>query len=150
MHEDHPNYAGFWIRVGAALIDTMILLIVTMPLLIAIYGWAYFDAEKTSFIAGPADLLISWVAPAVGAIAFWLYRQATPGKMMLGLRVLDAKTGSTLRPTQALIRYIGYIVATIPLGLGLIWIALDARKQGWHDKMAGTVVLRTPKQSRSD
>ena len=146
MSKDSLEYAGFWIRVGAALIDTILLLLVTMPLLIAIYGWEYWDLEETGFVAGPADFLISWVAPAVGAIAFWIYRQATPGKMMLGLRVVDARTGNTLRTGQAILRYLGYYVATIPLGIGIIWVALDERKQGWHDKMAGTVVVyhRTP------
>jgi uncharacterized RDD family membrane protein YckC len=141
MTESTPEYAGFWIRVGAALIDTLLLLMVTMPLLFAIYGADYWDPEETGLVAGPADFLISWVAPAVGAIAFWIYRQATPGKMMLGLRVVDAKTGNSLRTGQAILRYLGYYVATIPLGIGIIWVALDERKQGWHDKMAGTLVV---------
>jgi uncharacterized RDD family membrane protein YckC len=149
MAEDNPEHAGFWIRVGASLIDTLLLLAITMPLLYAIYGKAYFEPEEVELAAGMADFLLTWVAPAVAAIAFWIYRQATPGKMMLGLKVVDAKTGNTLRPSQAVIRYIGYYVATIPLGIGLIWVALDERKQGWHDKMAGTIVLRVPKQSHS-
>ena len=145
MPEENPEYAGFWIRVGASLIDTLLLLAITMPLLYAIYGQAYFEPEEVELAAGTADFLLTWVAPAVAAIAFWIYRQATPGKMMLGLKVVDAKTGNTLRTPQAIIRYIGYYVATIPLGIGIIWVALDERKQGWHDKMAGTVVLRVNK-----
>lgn len=141
MPENITGYAGFWIRVGAALIDTVLLLMVTMPLLFAIYGWDYWDLEETGLVAGPADFLISWVAPAVGAIAFWVYRQATPGKMMLGLRVIDARSGASLRVSQAILRYLGYYLATIPLGIGIIWVALDERKQGWHDKMAGTLVV---------
>ena len=136
------EYAGFWIRVGASLIDTVLLLCVTFPLLIAIYGWSYFDPSQTSFIAGTADLLLSHVLPAVAIIVFWMYRQATPGKMMLKLKVVDAKTGGPLTVGQAVIRYLGYFVSTIPLCIGLIWVGIDARKQGWHDKMAGTVVIR--------
>jgi uncharacterized RDD family membrane protein YckC len=136
------EYAGFWIRVGASLIDTVLLLCVTFPLLIAIYGWSYFDAEQTGFIAGTADFLLSYVLPAVAIIVFWMYRQATPGKMMLKLKVVDAKTGGPLTVGQAIIRYIGYFVSSIPLCIGLIWVGIDARKQGWHDKMAGTVVIR--------
>ena len=136
------EYAGFWIRVGAALIDTLLIVAVTVPLLVSIYGWAYFGEETTLF-AGPADFLISWVLPAVAVIAFWLARQATPGKMVLSLRVVDAKTGGTLSVGQSIGRYFGYYVSTIPLLIGLIWVAFDSRKQGWHDKLAGTVVVRS-------
>ena len=136
------EYAGFWIRVGAALIDTVIVVGLTIPLVLAVYGWKYFDA-RTGLIAGPADFLISWVLPAIAIVAFWFYRQATPGKSVLALRVVDADTGDRLSLGQAIGRYLGYFVSIIPLCFGLIWVALDSRKQGWHDKLAGTVVVRS-------
>ncbi|MBA3253185.1 MAG: RDD family protein [Burkholderiaceae bacterium] len=141
MQPAEVEYAGFWIRVGAALIDTLLLAAITLPLLVSIYGWAYFG-EETTFFAGPADFLISWILPAMAVIAFWLTRQATPGKMLLALRVVDATTGNTLSVGQSLGRYLGYYVSTIPLLIGLIWVAFDSKKQGWHDKLAGTVVVR--------
>lgn len=143
---DEYQYAGFWIRFAASMIDTVLLLSIATPLLAKIYGWGYFLGESPGLIAGPADFLISWVLPAVAIIAFWLARQATPGKMALNMKVVDAKTGGPLTLGQSLIRYLGYYVSTIPLGLGLIWVGIDAKKQGWHDKMAGTVVIRA-KQS---
>ena len=147
MTTDSVEYVGFWVRVGAALIDTALIVCVTFPLLIAIYGWSYFDVSETGFIAGVADFLISWVAPAIAVVAFWLYKQATPGKMALSARVVDARTGNTLTLGQSIGRYLGYYVSTIPLGLGLIWIAFDPKKQGWHDKLAGTVVIRSKTRS---
>jgi uncharacterized RDD family membrane protein YckC len=143
MTTDSIEYAGFWVRVGASLIDTVLVVCVTFPLLIAIYGWSYFDASRTGPVAGVADFLLSWVAPAVAIVAFWLYRQATPGKMALSLRVVDARTGNTLTVGQSIGRYLGYFVSTIPFGLGFIWVAFDPKKQGWHDKLAGTVVIRS-------
>jgi uncharacterized RDD family membrane protein YckC len=80
--------------------------------------------------------------PFAGVVLFWLKRQATPGKMVVAARVVDAETGKTLTVGQAVGRYLGYIVATLPFGLGLLWVAFDRKKQGWHDKMAGTVVVR--------
>ncbi len=142
MNTDSLEYAGFWVRVGAALIDTVLTVCVTLPLLIAIYGWSYFDAS-TGFVAGPADFLLSWVAPAIAVVAFWLYKQATPGKMALSVQVEDANTGNTLTLGQSIGRYLGYFVSTIPFGLGLIWVAFDPKKQGWHDKLAGMVVVRS-------
>ena len=56
-----------------------------------------------------------------------------------------AVLGETL--TQLVIRYLGYFVSTIPLGLGLLWVGFDRRKQGWHDKMANTVVVRPAKKN---
>ena len=139
---DDCEYAGFWIRVVASIIDSILVMMVTLPLLISIYGWKYFDGEETGVIAGPMDLLISWVFPAAAVIAFWLYRQATPGKMALSLRVVDAATGKSLTPGQGIGRYFAYFVSIVPLCLGLIWVAFDRRKQGWHDKLANTVVIR--------
>ncbi len=143
MSTNSVEYAGFWVRVGASLIDTVLMVCVTFPLLVAIYGWSYFDASKTGFIAGFADFLLTWVAPAVAVVVFWLYKQATPGKMAVSARVVDAKTGNTLTVGQSIGRYLGYYVSAIPLGLGLIWVAFDPKKQGWHDKLAGTVVIRS-------
>ena len=143
MQAHDMEYAGFWVRVGAALIDTLLIMAVTFPLLVALYGWDYFGGEQTALIAGPADFLISWVLPAVAVVVFWMTRQATPGKMALSLRVVDAATGNTLTVGQSIGRYLGYYVSMLPLFLGIIWVAFDKKKQGWHDKLAGTVVVRS-------
>lgn len=134
------EYAGFWLRVWASLIDTAIVSAVIFPVLTMIYGRAYWNSP--SLIQGPIDFLLSWLAPAVAVVLFWIARQATPGKMAIGARVVDAKTGGKPGNGQLIIRYLGYFVSTVPLFLGLIWVAFDPRKQGWHDKLAGTVVVR--------
>jgi len=54
---------------------------------------------------------------------------------------VDAQTGATPSAKQLVGRYFAYLVSTLPLCLGLLWIAVDKRKQGWHDKLAGTVVV---------
>ncbi|HOE42135.1 MAG TPA: RDD family protein [Rhodoferax sp.] len=140
MDESDVEYAGFWIRVGAAIIDTLLIVVVTYPLLVSIYGWKYLDTDK--MVAGPADFLISWVFPAIAVIWFWTQKQATPGKAALSLRVLDAGSGENLSIGQSIGRYLAYFVSIIPLGLGLIWVGFDRKKQGWHDKLAHTVVVR--------
>jgi uncharacterized RDD family membrane protein YckC len=136
------EYAGFWVRVAASLIDTVLVVIVTAPLLYLIYGQAYFDGSSSPAGSGFAEILITWVAPAVAVIAFWLYRKATPGKMVFSLSVVDAKTGAPLTVGQSIGRYFAYLVSAMPLCLGFLWVAFDSRKQGWHDKLAGTVVVR--------
>ena len=141
---DINKYTGFWPRVGASLIDTVILIVITFPILISIYGWDYFEGD--SLVAGFADFILSWVFPLIAIIAFWVCRQATPGKMVISARIVDAKTGDKPTLQQYIVRYIGYFIATIPLGLGIFWVAWDKRKQGWHDKLAGTVVIN-PKEN---
>ncbi|EOG2909749.1 RDD family protein [Salmonella enterica] len=88
------------------------------------------------------DIAINWIVPAVLTVILWRGFQATPGKMALRLRVLDAESGCPASTGQYIGRYLGYFVSTVPLGLGFFWIAFDRRKQGWHDKLAGTVVVR--------
>ncbi|HMS27875.1 MAG TPA: RDD family protein [Burkholderiaceae bacterium] len=136
-------YAGFWVRVGASLIDSILLALVTTPLLVAIYGWAGLDYGYAVRSTGFVDILVTWILPVVAVIWFWVSKQATPGKMLLSLRVVDAKTGQSLSVGQSIARYLGYFVSTIPFGLGLLWVGFDSKKQGWHDKIAGTVVVRS-------
>lgn len=140
QQESELEYAGFWNRTGAALIDSLLVAIITIPLLMIIYGRSYW--ESSALIMGPADVLISYVLPAVLVIALWIAMSKTPGKMALGATIVDARTGGKPTTGQFLIRYLGYYVSMLPLGLGLIWVGFDPRKQGWHDKMAGTVVVR--------
>lgn len=142
MQEQDLEYAGFWIRMWATIIDTILIALITFPLLISIYGWEYLDTEETGFIAGPEDFLISWVLPAIAVIIFWIYRAATLGKMAISAKIVDAQTGGKASTGQLIGRYFGYFISGIPLGLGVIWIAFDRKKQGWHDKLAGTVVVR--------
>lgn len=134
------EYAGFWIRVGASIIDSILLLIIIVPILSAIYGAEYWEGE--SFILGGWDILFNYFLPAVVVIVFWSYKSATPGKMIAKIKIVDAKTGEKPSTGQLIGRYLGYYISTIPLLLGIIWVGLDRRKQGWHDKLAGTVVVR--------
>ncbi len=137
------QYAGFWVRTGAAIIDSIVLMLITSPLLVMWYGFdSYWQAAQTGNFLGVGEVLISWLLPFVITIMFWLKVQATPGKMLFSLKVLDEKTGQPLTLQQSLIRYVGYFASAFCLMLGFIWIAFDAKKQGWHDKMARTVVVK--------
>jgi uncharacterized RDD family membrane protein YckC len=137
MIEHKIEYVGFWARVGASLVDTICLLLITVPPLWLISRWTQSDVANIT-----AELLLYWVAPALIVIALWLRKQATPGKMVISARVVDAATGEPLTARQALIRYLGYFVSAMPLCMGVVWVAFDSKKQGWHDKLARTVVVR--------
>jgi uncharacterized RDD family membrane protein YckC len=135
------EYVGFGARAVASLIDSILLLAILAPVLYWLYGPGYFLETET--VHGPADVLFNWVLPAVAVIVFWIYRQATPGKMIVGARIVDATTAQVPSTKQLVGRYFAYYVSLIPLGIGFFWVAFDDRKQGWHDKLANTVVVRT-------
>jgi len=63
--------------------------------------------------------------------------------MAIAARIVDAATGAKPSTRQLVVRYLGYYVAIVPFMLGILWVAFDPRKQGWHDKLAGTVVVRS-------
>lgn len=134
------QYGGFWLRVAATLIDSLLIVLLTTPLLYSIYGDQYFNPNQVA--AGFWDVVISWLLPALAVIIFWYFKGASPGKMIFRLRIVDAETLGPAHMRQLVIRYLGYFVSSIPLGGGLLWVAYDRRKQGWHDKLAKTVVIR--------
>lgn len=142
MQDQEIEYAGFWVRTGAVVIDTLLITLITFPPLIFIYGWTYLNVETKGIYAGPADFLISSVFPAVAVITFWVLKQATPGKMIFSAIIVDAATGKAASPAQLIGRYFALIISMLPLFLGFFWVAFDKRKQGWHDKLAGTVVIK--------
>lgn len=124
------EYAGFWIRFGAGVIDLLILglvvgaIICVCPVLIV---WV------------PSGLIISFIY----WLGFWSWRGQTPGKMAVGIKIIRTD-GSQVAWQHALIRCSGYIVLAITLLIGFIWVAFDARKQGFHDKIADTYVVKLP------
>ena len=134
------EYAGFWIRVGASLIDTLLILIIIGPLLTLIYGTGYWLGESS--ITGFWDILFNYILPGIVIILFWAYKSATPGKMMFNLAIVDASSGAKPSTRQLIVRYLCYYISAIPLFLGLFWVGIDKKKQGWHDKLANTLVVR--------
>jgi uncharacterized RDD family membrane protein YckC len=162
LDETRYEYVGFWARVVASLVDTFLVGMLIWPILTMIYGsgyWSDYFAPLTGALGGsldsiapapsrgPAEVIVSYVLPAVAIIAFWIARQATPGKMLIGARIVDAETGAPLTRRQAIVRYLGYYVSLFGLGIGFLWVGWDRRKQGWHDKLAGTVVIRDRRRS---
>src|SRR5690242_19731021 len=95
------EYVGFWARVVAALIDTAALLIVTLPLTYVFYGQMRPSGE--SMVQGPMDIIINWLLPAAVVIWLWTRLQATPGKMALSARIVDAQTGQPPSLTQCVV-----------------------------------------------
>jgi len=138
------EYVGFWLRFCAGVVDSALLMLVLIPLMLAGFGWGRFTTELHT--SGTSDFLISWILPATLIFAMWTARDETLGKTAISAVVLDEKTNSPPSAGQHIGRYLGYFLAVIPFGLGLVWVAFDPKKQGWHDKLAGTIVVRPRKR----
>ena len=132
------DYAGFWPRAVAMLIDWLIVVVIAMPIIVVTYGAAYFSLDP---VRRSGDLAIAAVVGII-IVGFWRYCGATPGKLAVGVRIVDANTGAAPSTGRLVIRLLCYLLSAAPLYLGFLWAAFDRRKQGWHDKIAGTVVVQ--------
>lgn len=140
-----PEYVGFWIRFAAFLINNVLILLVGAIALL-VYGPELIDQPLGSLFLNLAIELANskTLAPltALVFVAFWIFSSAEPGKMVFSAVIVRASDHGKPRNWQLIVRYLGYYVSLLPFGLGFFWIGWDRRKQGWHDKMAGTVVIR--------
>ena len=146
LKSDHlkGQYAGFVSRLLAFGIDIAVIVVMLIAL-----GWLV-DTVTTLFppvILNPDGLLQLAIASIVIVttsaayyIFFWTLAGQTPGKMLLGVRIVSLD-GS--RPTfwQALRRFVGYFLSALAIYVGYFWVLIDNRRQGWHDKLAGTIVV---------
>jgi uncharacterized RDD family membrane protein YckC len=147
------KFAGFWRRLGAYTVDSTIILFIFI-ILASIACLAFFSGaisgNSKNFIADLADparfssiMILTWLFFIFFNIAYFTYFHGTtgrtPGKMIFGLQVVSTE-GSQISFGIAFLRAVGYFISGI-FYLGFIWIAFDKRKQGWHDKIAGTVVI---------
>lgn len=122
------EYVGFWIRLVAAIIDGVIVGVISGVL---------------QAFGGPVGMVVSWVVNVLYYVLFTGLRGQTPGKMLIGAKVVDSQ-GRVPGLWKAFLReVIGRLISSVFLFLGYVWIAFDSKKQGWHDKIAGTFVVRS-------
>ena len=127
------NKAGFWVRFFAIFIDGLGVGIVS-NIISGVMG------------ADPMSTSSSSINTLLSVLYFCYFWSAQGGGQTLGMRVLNIKVirtdGSSLTILQAFIRYVGLFVSILCFFIGVIWAAFDANKQGWHDKIASTYVVR--------
>lgn len=133
------KYAGFWTRFAANIIDMLWILPLVFALGYLYYGSHYIMSDE--LYLGGFDIFIQYIFPALITLAFWVYKSATPGKMAVRTKIVDAKTLEPASSVQLVIRYLSYYISMLALFLGFIWVAFDKRKQAWHDKLAKTLVI---------
>ncbi|HNS40793.1 MAG: RDD family protein [Anaerolineae bacterium] len=151
------HYAGFVTRLIAFAIDLFI--IVTGQLLFVMFARLALDffgldqlardvfdptgAAESTFIfvfRWAIAIVSSGLVFAVYVVVFWLLAEKTLGQGLLGLRVVRTD-GRHITLLPAVKRVLGYYLSFFALSLGFLWILIDDRRQGWHDKIADTVVV---------
>jgi uncharacterized RDD family membrane protein YckC len=147
------RFGGFWRRLLAFFIDKIILFLVSLILFLigllalALGGVSFGHFATTGNLPGRMGLFMavySITTFLTGMVYFtWFHGTIgqTPGKMLFGLRVIQI-SGEKMTLGIAFLRCVGYLVSGLVLWLGFIWIAFDGKKQGWHDKIAATLVIR--------
>jgi len=175
--ESAIRYASFNARMFACTVDVIILTLIGVPIIELLDGFWFppldmdiFSKAITPEVLQNADTLLvaleklvkdnhliersilvnllQFIFVAAYILPFWMYYSSTPGKMLLRMEIQDEKTGMKMTRNQALLRFWGYIVSFIPLSLGFLWIAFNKKKMGWHDWIAGTIVVVKPKKPK--
>lgn len=153
-----PKFAGFWIRTVAYVIDGFLILILLSVLVgVGVFGYVSGSGTNTvgdvsyMFYEGNWNLLnvAVFLLNMVYFTFFLATRGQTPGKMICGLKVIRFD-GSPVSYGQAAVRTLGYYLNHFTLCIGFLWVAIDPRKQGFHDKIAGTCEIHVGLAEVSD
>lgn len=148
MYMAQIPYAGFWIRFVAAFLDGIIVSVAVFAIFFVI-GLIAGVAALATGSGGATDTnggitiladLINFMLYAGYFIYFWGMGQ-TPGQRVFHLYVADANTQTAIGFQRAGLRFVGYVLSVLACYIGLVWAAFDPRKQGWHDKIANTIVF---------
>lgn len=137
-------YGGFWRRFWALLLDGVVL--ASLALLVNIAGMTMLhvlsfeiaDSVRAMFMP---QLIANTLMKACYFIYFHAETGQTVGKKAFGLKVVQ-ENGQLIGWPHAAGRYVGAFVSLLAFGLGYLWVVVDERKQGWHDKVAGSYVVR--------
>jgi uncharacterized RDD family membrane protein YckC len=141
------QYAGFVTRMIGFVVDRLILAVIfTLLGLAANLVLDLFPINEWLGLGESSSLFVIVIAAVLGLaiavlynVGFWMLVGQTPGQNLLGVRVVTVN-GERIRFWPAVRRWLGYFVSAI-LFLGFLWVLVDDRRQGFHDKMAGTVVI---------
>lgn len=140
------KFAGFISRLSAFAIDAVLIAITFFGSVLMIILMAAMLSRSQPFSTNFNDLLAGSMLVFYFIFYnafFWSIGGRTPGKALLGLQVVR-RSGGKIHPVRALIRSLAYFVALGPLFIGFLWILIDNKRCGWHDKIAGTAVIHNP------
>lgn len=134
---------GFGLRLAALLLDGLLLGFLTMLLILTlgiVFGFLQAYAPDRSMAVDRLSVGITILFSVAYYVTAWAKSGQTIGKSVLGIKVVGAD-GKPPSGGKALLRYFGYLVSGLVFALGFVWVVFDRKRQGWHDKIAGTYVV---------
>jgi hypothetical protein len=166
-----PRYASFNMRMAASALDLGCVILVTSSLLQTLVDSIFppIDPEplaalnaihdKVQFVIAVWKVyreqhilermlvsnLLQVACIAAYTLPFWFHYSSTPGKLLFGMEIQDARTGQRMTHKQAILRFVGYIFSALPFTLGFVCVLVTKKRRGLHDFLAGTVVVVKPK-----
>ncbi len=172
LEEKYKKYVGLNMRMIASTIDTLIAAIVLSPFIdFLMSGFFHSRAITMEEVADAqshtgtevhdllmllsdsgklSELLIGsaleMLALIIASAICWKLWSATPGKMLLRMKIVDADSEQPMTDKQILLRSLGYIPACVVFFLGIFWISFNKKHQGWHDMIANTAVIKVPRK----
>lgn len=165
--KSNVQYATFSSRTLALAIDFTILTFLLMPFISITNAWLYGGINFEQFVTPGTNKIdmseamtylseqyffakyftMQFITLTIVLATFctlWVKLKTTPGKWLVSCKIVDAETLETPSKSQFIKRALGYIISALPLGFGYFMMAWGERSQCLHDKIAGTVVLKTP------
>lgn len=142
-------YAGFWLRVAAYLIDSVILGAAAMVMLLIFIILSFFFIGLLGEVGALLGVFFYLGLCLIIAAMTILYMiimnaskwQGTVGKIIVGIKVVDME-GNRLTMGKSGLRYLGYIVSSFTMGVGFILAAFTDKKQALHDMLVQTLVVK--------
>jgi len=159
MNKENIIYAGFWVRFVASFLDTLFLALPVGVVIYFISGGEWFDfaqyqanlqmamnANINALNSQPQpslkwELIFEISVLVVSMILWKRYKGATPGKKVVNVKIVDAKTYEEITNTQAITRSLSYIPSILLFGIGFLMVGMREDKRGLHDLIADTCVI---------
>lgn len=157
-----PSYASFGSRLGATIIDGLVIGLIAIPF--SIGGWfaikkafencySIKDVDGTTTITCPNGALqVGWLGAAIALfvlgvlVGIVVYCKKVAGGQSwghkaVGIRIVDANSGESIGAGRVFGRQLCKLLSGFPCYLGYLWMLWDVKKQTWHDKIVNTVVI---------
>lgn len=159
LSANRPAFAGFLQRLFAFVIDNLLLTVILFVVIDVFFHKVlglpdaavlmqdamqrgdWLELLRVSMQYGGYEAGLEQLLPFILTVLLWVRFGLTPGKLLCDIRIIDARHGGKPGLGQSVLRYIGYLISTLTLGIGFLWMLWDNNNQALHDKIAGTLVV---------
>ncbi len=143
--ESFSIYAGFGPRLLAYLVDSFFLFVLSLIAYLLVHG---FNPPVVGYDQNPIYGMTKNFLIFLYFVGYWAIDGKTPGKSLLGLKIINEKTNLHPGLARSALRFFGYLLSSIPLFLGFLWSIWHPQNKTWHDMLSGTIVVWESRYTR--